>query len=256
MVKAFYLWLRTTRCCSHNTSIKYITNVKKIVLLSVKHGWLQSDPWALFDMSLDIVDTKYLTKEELEGLLTKELPNERLAVVRDVFVFSCLTGLAYKDLSNLKLSQLTVGIDGKLWIEKKRQKSTTPFKVPLLHWTLDIVEKYKNHPRCLKNGTVVPVLSNSKYNDYLKEIAAVCGINKALTTHVARHTFATTVALLHGISLVALRDMLGHKKISQTEHYAKVLPIKISMEMEQLEQKLEKGIFRNRSDKDERIANA
>jgi len=139
-VKAFYLWLRTIRNCNHNTSIKYITNVKKIVLLCVAHGWLQNDPWALFDMTLDDVDTVYLTKEELESIIQKEFESERLSVVRDVYVFCCLTGLAYVDVEKLKRDQLTIGIDGKLWIDRKRQKSDTPFKVPLLrgHWTLSI----------------------------------------------------------------------------------------------------------------------
>jgi site-specific recombinase XerD len=246
IVKGFYLWLRTTRNCSHNTATKYITNVKKIVLLCVKHGWLQNDPWALFDMTLDDVDTVFLSKEQLETLIHKPLPSERLSVVRDVFVFSCLTGLAYADISRLKLSELSIGIDGKIWIQKKRKKSTVTFKVPLLAWTLDIIEKYKSHPRCIESGLALPVLSNSKYNDYLKEIAAICGLNVELTTHVARHTFATTVALLNGISLIALRDMLGHKRLSQTEHYAKVLPIMISTEMEVLEQKLEAGILKSK----------
>lgn len=238
-VKGFYLWLRTIRNCNHNTSIKYISNVKKIVLLCVKHGWLQNDPWALFEMKLDEVDTVFLSEEQLEVIIHKPLPSERLSIVRDVFVFSCLTGLAYADISRLKLSELSIGIDGKIWIQKRRKKSTVIFKVPLLAWTLDIIEKYKCHPRCVKTGLALPVLSNSKYNDYLKEIAAICGIDIELTTQVARNTFAITVALLNGISLIALRDMLGHKRVSQTEHYARVLPIMISNEMKTLEQKLE-----------------
>ena len=246
IVNGFYLWLRTTRNCNHNSATKYITNVKKILLLCVKHGWLQNDPWALFDMTLNEVETVFLTKAQLENLIKKELSNERLGIVRDVFVFSCLTGLAYADISDLKLSELSIGIDGKIWIQKKRKKSKVTFKVPLLEATLKIIEKYKSHPRCIKFGLVLPVLSNSKYNEYLKEIAAICGIDICLTTHVARHTFATTVALLNGISLVALRDMLGHKRISQTEHYAKVLPIMISTEMKVLEQKLEEGILNSK----------
>jgi integrase len=245
-VKAFYLWLRTVRNCNHNTSIKYITNVKKIVLLSVAHGWLQNDPWALFDMKLDDVDTIFLTEEELESIIQKTFRTERLSIVRDVFIFCCLTGLAYTDIEKLKRDQLTIGIDGRLWIDKRRQKSNKPFKVPLLEWTLDIINRYKDHPKCVKTGKLLPVLSNSKYNDYLKEIAALCNISKDLTTHVARHTFATTVALLHGISLDVLKEMLGHSSIKQTEHYAKVLPIKVSIAMDELEKKLETSIFKTK----------
>ena len=254
-VKAFYLWLRTVRNCSHNTSIKYITNVKKIVLLCVAHGWLQNDPWALFDMKLDEVDTVFLTKEELESIINRRFDTERLSVVKDVFIFCCLTGLAYVDVEKLKKDQLTIGIDGKLWIDRKRQKSTTPFKVPLLKWTLDILDRYKNNPKCIKTGKLLPVLSNSKYNDYLKEIAALCNINKDLTTHVARHTFATTVTLLNDISLELLKEMLGHKSIKQTEHYAKVLPIKVSTAMGELEKKLETTIFKTKKTKESIIAN-
>lgn len=168
MQRACYSKKKLQHSCNHNSATKYITNVKKIVLLCVKHGWLQNDPWALFEMTLDEVDTKFLTKEQLETVIHKEMPSERLSIVRDVFVFSCLTGLAYKDLSILKLAQLSVGIDGKIWIQKRRKKSKTTFKVPLLAWTLDIIEKYKSHPRCTQYGLVLPVLSNSKYNDYLK----------------------------------------------------------------------------------------
>ncbi len=194
-------------------------------------------------MTLDDVDTVYLTKEELESIIQKSFESDRLSVVRDVFIFCCLTGLAYVDVEKLKRDQLTVGIDGKLWIDRKRQKSSTPFKVPLLQWTLDIIKRYKDHPKCVQTGKLLSVLSNSKYNDYLKEIAALCGINKDLTTHTARHTFATTVALLHGIPLEVLKEMLGHSSIKQTEHYAKVLPIKVSIAMEELEEKLSKSIF-------------
>jgi integrase len=172
-----------------------------------------------------------------------------------VFIFCCLTGLAYVDVEKLKKDQLTIGIDGKLWIDRKRQKSTTPFKVPLLKWTLDILDRYKNHPKCIKTGKLLPVLSNSKYNDYLKEIAAICNINKDLTTHVARHTFATTVTLLNDISLELLKEMLGHKSIKQTEHYAKVLPIKVSTAMGELEKKLETTIFKTKKTRESIIAN-
>jgi integrase len=214
--------------------------------LCVAHGWLQNDPWALFDMKLDDVDTIYLTKEELESIFHKTFSTERLSVVRDVFIFCCLTGLAYADVEKLKRDQLTIGIDGKLWVDRKRKKSNKPFKVPLLEWTLDILNRYATHPKCLKSGKLLPVLSNSKYNDYLKEIAALCNINKDLTTHVARHTFATTVTLLNGIPLEILKEMLGHTSIKQTEHYAKVLPIKVSIAMDELQKKLETSIFKTK----------
>ena len=242
-IKEYYNWYRTVRKCSHNTSIKYISMFKTIVLQCVDNGWLLRDPFTKFDMSLNEVDTVFLTKEELETIARKEIRNERLSVTRDIFIFCCLTSLAYIDVKQLKQSEVTIGVDGKLWIDKKRQKTKVPTSIPLLPLTKQILDKYKNDPRCNQVDKLLPVHSNSKYNEYLKEIAAICGINKNLTTHAARHTFGTTVSISNGVPLETVKKIMGHKRIEQTEHYAKVLPIKVSADIEKLKKKLKKDKF-------------
>jgi integrase len=173
----------------------------------------------------------------------KDIKNERLSCIRDIFIFSCLTSLAYIDVKQLKKSEVTIGHDGQLWIDKKRQKTKVPSKVPLLPLTRRILDKYRDHPKCITEDRLLPVYSNAKYNEYLKEIAAICGIDKNLTTHVARHTFGTTVTLSNGVPLPSVKTMMGHKRISQTEHYAKVIPQKVSEDMSVLEKRLNKKKF-------------
>jgi len=241
--RSFYMWFRAVRNCSHNTSIKYISNLKKIIIICMDNGWLQYDPWAKFDMTKNEVDPVFLEKHELEAIINKEITIERLANVRDVYIFCCCTGLAFIDVKQLKRSEVKIGIDGELWIDKERQKTNVPSKVPLLPLAKFILERHKDNSDCIANDTLLPVLSNNKYNAYLKELADICGIKKNLTTHTARHTFGTTVTLLHGVPLETVKKMMGHKRIEQTEHYARVLPIKISSDMDELKGKLAKTNF-------------
>lgn len=131
-----------------------------------------------------------------------------------------------------------IGIDGKKWLIKKRQKSDIPARLPLLPQALAIIEKYKNHPKVCNSGKLLPMLSNQKVNSYLKEIADSCGIKKELTFHVARHTFATTVTLSNGVSIESMSKMLGHKKLKTTQIYARVLDGKVSEDMKALNERL------------------
>jgi len=157
------------------------------------NAWLQHDPWAKFDMTKDEVDPIFLEKHELEAIIAKEITIERLANVRDVYIFCCCTGLAFIDVKQLKRSEVKIGIDGELWIDKERHKTNVPSRIPLLPLAKFILERHKDNIECLANDTLLPVLSNSKYNAYLKELADICGVKKNLTTHTARHTFGTTV---------------------------------------------------------------
>ena len=241
--QSFYTWLRTVRKCSHNTASAYIGFFKKIILSCIDNGWLQGDPFTKLNLTLDEVDPVYLTEQELHLIANKEINNERLSVIRDVFIFCCLTSLAYIDVKQLKKSEVTVGHDGQLWIDKKRQKTKVPSKVPLLPLTRQILDKYRDHPRCIAEDLLLPVYSNAKYNEYLKEIAAICGIEKNLTTHAARHTFGTTVTTSNGVPLTSVKGMMGHKRLSQTEHYSKVVPAKIAEDMEVLQERLMKKKF-------------
>jgi integrase len=193
-INNYAFWLKTKRNCNHNTTMKYLANFKKVVLLCIKNGWLERDPFAGFKFTKKEVERPFLTAIELQEIASKEFKAERLTLVRDIFLFCCYTGLAYVDVKKLKRTEIGVGVDGERWIFTKRQKTDTASRVPLLPTSLRLLEKYKHHPQC-ENGRLLPVLSNQKMNAYLKEIADACGIDKTLTFHVARHTFATTVTL-------------------------------------------------------------
>ena len=157
---------------------------------------------------------------------------------KDLFVFSCYTGLAYCDVMSLTKENISIGIDGEYWIMTSRKKTNQPVRVPLLSKALEIIEKYKHHPKAIATGTAFPNLTNQKLNSYLKEIADFCGITKNLTFHLARHTFATTVTLTNGVPIETVSKMLGHSNIRTTQVYAKVIEKKVSDDMMILRQKL------------------
>lgn len=224
-------WLRSVRKCANNTAVKYIKNFKKIMRLCMANGWLSKDPFLGYKAKIKEVERPYLTKEEIQLVFDKEFASDRLNQVRDIFLFSCYTGLAYVDVKKLSKSHINIGIDGDKWIFTKRQKTGTATRVPLLPLAQEIILKYEDHPECVNLNVLFPVLSNQKMNSYLKEIANVCGINKELTFHIARHTFATTVTLSNGVPIESVSKMLGHKNLKTTQHYAKILDKKVSDDM-------------------------
>ncbi|WP_326982610.1 site-specific integrase [Chryseobacterium sp. MYb264] len=233
----FEFFLRTENVCGNNTAVKYVMNFGKIIRICLNHGWLEKDPFMNYDSKFDEVTRVFLNEQELEKLFTKDFKNMRLSMVRDIFLFSCYTGLAYIDTRKLTTNNINIGLDGTRWIFTKRQKTKTTSNIPLLAQAECIVEKYKNHPTCVNSGRLLPILSNQKMNAYLKEIADLCGINKELTYHIARHTFATTVTLSNGVSIESVSKMLGHKNMRTTQHYAKILDSKVSEDMISLKQK-------------------
>jgi site-specific recombinase XerD len=239
-INDYAFWLKTKRNCNHNTAMKYLANFKKVVLLCIKNGWLQKDPFMGFKLTKKEVERPFLTENELQEMAAKEFKTERLTLVRDIFLFSCYTGLAYADVKKLKRTEIGIGVDGEQWIFTKRQKTDTSSRIPLLPTSSKLLDKYKDHPQC-QNGKLLPVLSNQKMNSYLKEIADACGIDKVLTFHIARHTFATTVTLSNGVPIETVSKMLGHKNIRTTQHYAKILDIKVSEDMKALRERLKKG---------------
>ncbi len=235
-------WFKTQRNCAHNTTMKYIANLKKIVIGCIRKGWLSRDPFLGFKTTKHEVVKEALTEQELAIIDAKTFPMDRLNYVRDIFLFSCYTGLAYADVKKLKRSEIGLGIDGNHWIFTSRQKTETSSRIPLLPPAMAIIQKYKDFPGCCDSGNVLPVLSNQKMNAYLKEIADVCGIPKNVTFHIARHTFATTITLGNGVSIESVSKMLGHKNLKTTQHYAKVLDRKVSDDMQQLRTKFQKNL--------------
>jgi len=237
----FEYYLRSVRKCGNNSAIKYIKNLGKIVRICLGNGWLTVNPYINYKPKQKTVHREALTKEELERLSKKKFDVERLRTVRDMFVFCCYTGLAYVDVHKLKRSELVKGIDGNLWIYTNRQKTETLSRIPVLPAALSIIHTYEDHPQCVDKDTLLPVMSNQKMNAYLKEIADLCKINKLLTFHIARHTFATTVTLNNGVPIESVAKMMGHTNIKTTQIYAKVMDHKISEDMSQLKQKLAIG---------------
>jgi integrase len=237
-ISQFSFFLKTERKCQHNTTIKYLTYFKKIVLLCVKRRWLRQDPFSEFSLAKRYIQRPYLSEKELEVISQKEFPTDRLSIVRDIFLFSCYTGLAYADVQKLRRAEIVIGIDGEEWIDTTRQKTDSISKIPLLPVSQAIVRKYEDHPVCQVKGTVLPILSNQKMNAYLKEIADTCGITKNLTFHIARHTFATTITLSNGVPIESVSKMLGHRNLKQTQHYAKILDVKVSEDMMLLKKKM------------------
>ncbi|WP_369765269.1 site-specific integrase [Flavobacterium sp. WC2429] len=237
-VTEYEFYLRSVRKCANNTAVKYIKNFKKIIKICISNGWLDKDPFANYKSKIREVERDYLTQEEVQDIYSKVFVTERLNLVKDIFVFSCFTGLAYIDVKNLTVSNISMGIDGGKWIFTHRQKTETASRIPLLPIPEELILKYVNHPQCINEDKLLPILSNQKMNSYLKEIADVCGIKKDLTFHIARHTFATTVTLTNGVPIESVSKMLGHKSLRTTQHYAKILDKKVSEDMMILRNKM------------------
>lgn len=220
---------------SINSTAKHLQRFKKIITLAFNNGWIHSDPFANFRLTFEKVDRGYLTKEELTAIMQKKFTINRIERVRDIFVFACFTGLAYVDMANLKKHHIQTSFDGQQWIIKNRQKTNIQSNIPLLDIPKMILEKYKG---CLTGDKVLPVSSNQNINSYLKEIADLCGIEKNLTFHLARHTFATTVTLSKGVPIETVSKMLGHTSIKTTQIYARITNSKISHDMNKLANEL------------------
>ncbi|CAH8282904.1 site-specific recombinase XerD [Mariniflexile fucanivorans] len=230
-INGFEYYLKTTRKCAHNSAIKYITNFKKIIRIAHANDWIDKDPFLHWKGKLKIVDREFLTQEEIQKLINKELKMERLDQVRDIFIFCCFTGLAYADIKKLTKDDVVIGVDGEQWVKTRRTKTDTRSNIPILPIAQTIIEKYKDNELMKIKNLVLPVLSNQKMNAYIKEIADLCGITKNLTFHLARHTFATTVTLSNGVPIESVSKMLGHTNLKTTQHYAKILDMKVSKDM-------------------------
>jgi site-specific recombinase XerD len=227
-------YFKTVRKCNNNTTYKYLKNFKKVINIAIKNDWLNKDPFAKYKSTLVEVKREYLTKEELQNLQNLKLSIPRLDFVRDIFIFSCYSGLAYIDVANLTLDKIRKGVDGNLWIITQRKKTKIPSNIPLLPKAVQLIEKYKLSPGKKTDSHIFPSLSNQKLNSYLKELAALASIDKNLTFHIARHTFATTVTLANGVPIESISSMLGHKNIRTTQIYSKVVNEKVSKDMNKL----------------------
>lgn len=237
-VADFDFFLQTTKGCIHNSSVKHLKALKKVVRIALVNRWIRRNPFEHYKLHEEPVEKDFLTQDELQRIMDKDLRIGRLETVRDVFVFCCYTGLSYIDVRNLKPEHLSTDNRGRTWIYKTRQKTRHMCRIPLLAPARAVLDKYRDHPDCQREGTLLPVASNQRLNSYLLEIADLCEVNKKVTMHVARHTFATTVTLSNGVSLESVSKMLGHDNLKSTQIYARITETKIGSEMDRLAEKL------------------
>lgn len=230
--------LKAHQPLNNNGIMKHLERFQKFTTLAFKHGWIKDNPFLLYELGYDNYDSDFLEPFELELWENLKLKSETLRKVRDIFVFSCYTGLSYIEVKNLKAKDIVTGIDGNPWIILRRRKSDTEIKVPLMEKAKEILDRYNEYPHPARGYSLLPVYSTQKVNKYLKDIAKICDIGKHLTFHVARHTFATTVTLLNNVPIETVSKMLGHTKLSTTQKYARVLERKISEDMKELQSKI------------------
>ncbi|MCA9381589.1 site-specific integrase [Candidatus Dojkabacteria bacterium] len=214
---------------SHNSVVKYFQSFKTVCKFGIKRNLINQNPFLIYDEKLVIKDAVFLTKQELEKIEEKEFSTDRLNKVKDIFLFSCYTGYAPCDVEKLTKENLIEDNDNSLWIKTNRAKTNVKSNVPIIPPVKRIIDKYDH-----LDETLLPRISNQKINEYLKEIAILCGIDKKLCHYVARHTFATTVTLGNGLSIENVSKMMGHTRITMTQHYAKVLDINVKKDMDKL----------------------
>lgn len=242
-VENFLLFNENVHGCNHNTAMKFIQRLRTVVNFAKNTGMLFVDPFGNFKVKFERTDRGYLTMEEIMAIYHHTFPSRRLEQVRDLFIFSCFTALSYIDVCELQPDDISTGFDGNLWIIRKRHKTKVTASIRLLDIPIAILKKYKGK---LPNGKLLPVISNQRVNDYLKEIAAMCGINKRLTFHMARHSCATSVLLANDVPIETVSKILGHTNIRTTQIYARITDRKVSKDMEMLSQKLDHAGIRKR----------
>ena len=237
-IRKFEIFLKQKYSIEHNTIMKYLKELKKVVHFAQKLGYIARDPFLGHQTAFKEFPRGYLTQEELARIEYHNFKIKRLDRVKDVFLFVCYTGFSYSDLFLLTPECITKGIDCKNWIIYEREKTGVRASIPILNQAQVIIDKYKDDPECQVGNKLLPVISNQKLNTYLSEIADVCDINKHITMHLGRHTFATTVTLTNGVPIETVSKMLGHTSIKTTQIYSKVVDTKISSDMQSLEKKL------------------
>lgn len=224
---------------ANNTTVKYIRNISSMINHAKTMGLITDNPFSIYDKSLAEVDTVFLTLDELKRIENKVFSNRRLDVVKDIFLFSCYTSYAPVDVMNLRQDNYSLDEDYDNWLKTKRQKTNVKTNVLVIPPLKRIIDKYRDDPECIEENRLVPNRSNSNMNAYLKEIADLCDIDKNLTWYVGRHTFATTVALANNIPMEVISQIMGHKRITQTQHYAKLMDGTIKNHMKRLSNSFE-----------------
>lgn len=240
VIRAYEVYLKTEKDLCQNTLIRYMKALKKITNRCLAHDWIQKDPFAGIKFREEPTEPEFLTLEEVDRIYNCNPGSKRLEVIKDMFLMSAFTGLAFTDVSQLTEDHIVTDNDGNKWIRKPRQKTKQMSNIPLLDVPLAIIEKYQGDKKAAKKGVLLPIPCNQVMNRYLKEIATICKINKHLTMHTARHTYAT-LCLSQGVSLKNVSKMLGHANVKMTERYASVLDSSIMRDMNSIRDALNLG---------------
>ena len=230
VIRAYEVYLKTDKDLCQNTLIRYMKALKKITNRCLANDWIQKDPFVGIKFREEPTEPEFLTLEEVDRIYNCNPGSKRLEVIKDMFLMSAFTGLAFTDVSQLTEDHIVTDNYGNKWIRKPRQKTKQMSNIPLLDVPLAIIEKYQGNKKATKKGVLLPIPCNQVMNRYLKEIAEICKINKHLTIHVARHTYAT-LCLSQGVSLKNVSKMLGHASVKMTERYARVLDSSILRDM-------------------------
>ncbi len=236
-IEDFNIFMKQRYGNVQNTSGKHLKNLKQYIRYAVNMEWLTKSPFTEYKVAYKVKEKPFLNIDELMLLENKTFTIKRLQLVKDLFLVQCYTGLSFIDLAELKCSDVTTGIDGNQWIIKNRMKTDVRSAIPLLPKALSIILEYNPDYKITHSEPLLPVYSIQKYNSYLKEIADFCGINKELTSHAGRRTFASTVALGNGISIESIAQMLGHSTTKITHQYARVSDTKVATEMGRIKEK-------------------
>lgn len=240
VIRAYEVYLKTEKDLCQNTLIRYMKALKKITNRCLANDWIQKDPFAGIKFREEPTEPEFLTLEEVDRIYNCNPGSKRLEVIKDMFLMSAFTGLAFTDVSQLTEDHIITDNDGNKWIRKPRQKTKQMSNIPLLDVPLAIIEKYQGDKKAAKKGVLLPIPCNQVMNRYLKEIATICKINKHLTMHTARHTYAT-LCLSQGVSLKNVSKMLGHASVKMTERYARVLDSSILRDMNAIRDTLNLG---------------
>ncbi|MCT4643728.1 MAG: site-specific integrase [Carboxylicivirga sp.] len=235
---AFDMYLKMNCGVHQNTAWNYHKHLRRVLNLAISLDYIATNPYSRYKVPLEETYREFLTVEEVRTIERTEIDMPVVSMIRDIFIFACYTGLSYADLSKLNSSHIQKREDGNNWIIIQRTKTKNRCIVPIFPNAQKILDKYDNHPYCIQKGTVLPVYVNQKMNSYLKTVAKICGITKNITMHIARHTFATSIALSNGVPIETVAKMLGHTSLKTTQIYGRIVESKISGEMKELQRKL------------------
>lgn len=238
-IRDFEIFLKQKFSNSQTTCYKHYQRFTRMIRYCQQKGYLQKYPFDDYKIKLPKKEVQFLTIEEINKIENQHFEIERLEIVKDLFIFSCYSGLAFMEVSNLTEDNLYIGNDGEVWLKMVRQKTKKEFKVPLLPKALKIIEKYKDHPLSIRRRRLLPIPSNQRFNGYIQEIGDICGIKKKLHHHLARKSFSVSIALANNVPIESLSRMLGHASVAVTlQAYASITDEKISEDFRDLRKRL------------------